>query len=189
MIYLDYHNEWRSMMIKKGLIIFIALVIMLVPVRSYASTNDRYVTQTAKLDTVVTVKRNTKVQLIKAGKKQSQIVYNGKTYKIKTDYLHKQNSPKKHRGRKLRRAGVIRWRGCKFTWYSQRILPGRGLKIPGRHVDKQGFVCDKDDYIVIASTRSMRKKRTIVPTPFGKYGKCYDCGAGSSKWRDVYVAW
>ena len=84
---------------------------------------------------------------------------------------------------------MIYWGGCKWTWYSQRLLPGRGLKIPGRHVDGQGFVCDKNDYIVVASTVAMKRKGTIVPTPFGKYGKCYDCGGGGSAWRDVYTNW
>ena len=73
--------------------------------------------------------------------------------------------------------------------YLQRILPGYSLKIPGRHLDSEGFVCDKDDYIVVAVTPALKKQKAIVPTPFGKYAKVYDCGEGGSAWRDVYVAW
>ena len=52
------------------------------------------------------------------------------------------------------------------------------------------LVCggDRDGYICVASTIPMKVKGAIVPTPFGKFGKCYDCGAGSNKWRDIYVS-
>lgn len=155
----------------------------------------RYTTQTVTLrdsrngKALTTVKRNTKVKQIKAGKVWARVKYKGKLYKVKKRYLCESRSPKKYTSDYFRRAGVIRWGGVKWTYYSQRLLPGTRLKIPGRHVDSQGFVCDKDDYIVIAVTPAMRKARAIVPTPFGKYGKVYDCGAGGSAWRDCFVAW
>ena len=73
----------------------------------------------------------------------------------------------------------------KETWYSQRVLPGRGLRIPGRHVNSEGFICDKDGYICVAS--SDYKKGTIIETSRGM-GKVYDCGCASGI-LDLYVNW
>lgn len=84
----------------------------------------------------------------------------------------------------LRFRGVIRWNGFKYTYYSQRVLPGRGLRIPGRHVNAGGFVADKDGYIVIAN--NSRAKGSVVPTPFGYMGKVYDRGT-SGNHLDVYT--
>lgn len=187
-------------MIKKGLATLFAVLIMAVLTLSFdteAKTVNKYATKTLELKeqarqkskTVVKVKTNTKMTLIKDGKTWSMVEYNGQILYVKKEYLHKSKSPKKYTGRQFRRSGVIRWGGCKWTWYSQRVLSGGGLKIKGRHLDKQGFVCDKDGYIVVAITPKMKKKKAIVPTPFGKYGRCYDCGGGGSAWRDVYVGW
>lgn len=35
----------------------------------------------------------------------------------------------------FRHMGVIHWGNWTWTWYSQRVLPGGGLHIPGRHVN------------------------------------------------------
>lgn len=86
----------------------------------------------------------------------------------------------------LQYSGVLYWGGYKWTWYSERILPGYGLNIPNRHTDGDGFVCDGDGYICLAS--SDLSKGTIVSTPFGKMGKIYDCGCASGV-LDVYVNW
>lgn len=170
---------------------WLACIIIFVLVASIPATvsakSIRYTTKKVRLGKMVG--HNTEVEFIKSGKKNAVIKHKDSIYTINKKYLHKKRSVKKYSGKYFRRAGRVRWGGCSFTWYSQKKLPGRGLNIPGRHVDKQGFVCDRDGYIVVASTRAMRKKRTVVPTPFGKYGKCYDCGAGSSRWRDVYVNW
>lgn len=182
----------------KGILIIILLAILLIilllipsfDTEAKTASKTRYITRpvmATKSNGRVKFETNTRVTLQFKGKKTSVVEYRGERYVVPTNSLHTMRSPKKWKGKKLRRSGVLKWKGYRFTWYSQRILPGRGLKIPGRHVDKQGFVCDRDGYIVVASTRAMRKKRTIVPTPFGKYGKCYDCGAGSSRWRDVYT--
>ena len=175
--------------------IVILLCVMSVPVPAQASTTIRYTTKTVALKdkangkTIRKVKANTKMRINKTGKVWARVKYKSKEYAVKKKYLNKQNSPKRYTAAYFRKAGRINWRGCSFTYYSQRVLPGGGLRIPGRHVDKRGFVCDKDGYIVIASTVNMKKKHAVVATPFGKFGKVYDCGAGSSKWRDVYVAW
>lgn len=87
----------------------------------------------------------------------------------------------------LRQSGVLRYNGTKWTWYTQRILPGQGLNIPGRHLDENGLVCDGDGNVVLASSTSNRGQ--VVDTPFGKQGKVYDAGNGGSSWYDVYTDW
>lgn len=82
--------------------------------------------------------------------------------------------------------GVVKWNSWTWTWYSQKVLPGNGLKIPGRHVDKDGYVRDKDNLICLASNDL--KKGTVIYTPFGGKGKIYDCGCNSGI-IDVYVNW
>ena len=82
--------------------------------------------------------------------------------------------------------GVIHWNGWKWTWYSERVLPGGGLNIPGRHADSDGYICDSDDYICLSS--SSLSKGTVIATPFGKSGKVYDTGCASDT-IDVYVNW
>lgn len=82
--------------------------------------------------------------------------------------------------------GVLNWGGYRWTWYSQRVLPGNGLSIPGRHVDENGYVSDGEGYICLAS--SDLPYGTVVDTPFGKPGRVYDCGCASGT-LDVYVNW
>ena len=86
----------------------------------------------------------------------------------------------------FRRMGVLRWGGWRWTWYSQRVLPGNGLHIPGRHTDSDGYVCDENDYICLAS--STLSKGKVLDTPLGKKGKIYDSGCASDT-IDVYVNW
>lgn len=79
--------------------------------------------------------------------------------------------------------GVIYSGGYKFTYYSQSVLPGGGLSIPGRHVNADGFVSDGDGYIVLAGSAP---KGTVYDTPFGYKGKIYDRGTYGNH-LDVYV--
>ena len=85
---------------------------------------------------------------------------------------------------KFKNIGVVYWNGWKWTWYSQRVLPGGGLRIPGRHVDDNGYVCDGNNYICLAS--STLPYGTVINTPFGKQGKIYDTGCATDT-VDVYV--
>lgn len=80
-------------------------------------------------------------------------------------------------------AGIINWQGYKFTYYSQQVLHGGGLVIPGRHVNKDGYVSDKDGYIVLAGSAP---KGTVYDTPFGYKGKIYDRGTVGNH-LDVYI--
>lgn len=82
--------------------------------------------------------------------------------------------------------GVLYWGGYRWTWYSERVLPGGGLNIPGRHGDENGFICDGEGYICLAS--SDLPKGTVISTPFGKAGRVYDSGCASGT-LDVYVNW
>ena len=88
--------------------------------------------------------------------------------------------------RYFKQMGVIYWNGWRWTWYSERVLPGTGLHIPGRYTDEQGYVRDIDGYICLASDDL--SNGTVINTPFGHYGKVYDCGCGSGT-VDVYVGW
>lgn len=85
--------------------------------------------------------------------------------------------------RDLQFRGVINWSGMKFTYYSQSVLPGGGLQIPGRHVNSAGFVSDGDGYIVIANSAPLG---TVISTPFGYAGKVYDRGTAGNH-MDVYT--
>lgn len=88
----------------------------------------------------------------------------------------------------LTKRGGVYWNpntGLKETWYSQRVLPGGGLNIPGRHVNEEGFVCDADGYICVAS--SDYAKGTVLETSRGM-GKVYDCGCASGT-VDLYTDW
>lgn len=87
---------------------------------------------------------------------------------------------------KFMNMGVIYWNGWRWTWYSERVLPGGGLNIPGRHADSSGYICDGNDYICLSS--SSLSKGTVIATPFGKSGKVYDTGCASDT-IDVYVNW
>ena len=79
--------------------------------------------------------------------------------------------------------GGVYWNDYKFTYYSQSVLPGGGLSIPGRHVNADGYVSDGDGYIVLAGSAP---KGTVYDTPFGYKGKIYDRGT-SGNHLDVYV--
>lgn len=179
--------------------LFIVCVALTISVPADAKTTTRYATKTVaikekcsnKADTVCKVKVNTKLKVVKEWKRWVKVDAGGKVGYTKKIYLHAKRSANKYRPKQFKRRGVIRWQGTKWTWYTQRRLPGRGLKIPGRHVDKKtGYVLDKDGYIVLASSVRNKKKRLIVPTPYGRYGRVYDTnGKGPSNWRDVYTNW
>ena len=68
----------------------------------------------------------------------------------------------------LRTQGVIFDGGYRYTWYSQRVLPGGGLAIDGRHVSAEGYVVDADERIVVASSDLPRGTELDVPFGSGK---------------------
>lgn len=72
-----------------------------------------------------------------------------------------------------------------YTWYSQSVLPGGALDIPGRHVGDGGYVMDGDGNICVAS--SDLPYGTQVDTPYGS-AVVYDTGCASGV-IDVYTDW
>ena len=86
----------------------------------------------------------------------------------------------------FRFSGVVYMGGYAWTWYTERILPGEGLDIPGRYTDGDGFVCDGEGYIVLASCDLGRG--TVIMTPVGRVGKVYDY-CPTSGVIDVYTNW
>lgn len=81
--------------------------------------------------------------------------------------------------------GRIWYNGHTETYYSQKVLPGGGLAIPGRHIASDGTIRDADGYIVLASDDYPRG--TVVETSLG-VGKVYDTGSGSGN-IDLYTDW
>ena len=84
-----------------------------------------------------------------------------------------------------KKKGKVNFEGHTETWYSQKKLPGKGLKIPGRHVAEDGTVRDEDDYICVSSDDY--EKGTKVNTSLGM-GKVYDTGSGYGN-IDIYTNW
>ena len=78
--------------------------------------------------------------------------------------------------------GAMNWNGHRWTYYSETVLPGTALNIPGRHVSN-GAVCDSDGYVVLASRDYA--KGTVIDTPIGK-GRVYDY-CPTSGTIDLYV--
>ena len=73
----------------------------------------------------------------------------------------------------------------KETYYSETVLPGGWLKIPGRHVAEDGTIRDKDGYIVVAADLKYAPRDSLVMTTLGP-GKVYDTWV---RWAhfDIYV--
>lgn len=88
-------------------------------------------------------------------------------------------------GRLTPSGGVFHGPSGKETYYSQRVLPGGGLNIPGRHVAADGTIRDADGYIVIAS--DVLPKGSTTQTSLGT-GKVYDTGVGHAG-VDIYTDW
>lgn len=99
--------------------------------------------------------------------------------------------------------GVKSFRNHFETYYSEQVLSGGGLKIPGRHSGikkrgskygktEDGTVRDKDGYICLASHNKYIPKGTIILTSLGP-GKVYDCCTCTTrnpkKHIDIYVSW
>jgi len=67
------------------------------------------------------------------------------------------------------------------------MFPGStSTPVEERYVNDDGFVCDGDGYVILASVDLA--PYTIVETPFGYIGKVYDTGCPSGV-LDVYTNW
>ena len=83
--------------------------------------------------------------------------------------------------------GVVYFNGHRETYYSQRVLPGYGLKIPGRHVASDGTIRDSSNYICVAAHLDEYSRGQVVQTSH-QPGKVYDTGCAKGT-IDLYTDW
>ena len=83
--------------------------------------------------------------------------------------------------------GVLYFDGHKETYYSQKVLPGGGLRIPGRHVAEDGTVRDEEGYICVAADWNYLPDGATVLTSLGP-ARVYDTGCDYGV-IDIYVNW
>lgn len=156
---------------------------------SIMTTTTAVITTTTEPTTVVTTTK--KVTITKKSTKPSTTVYIEEEEYIndeeEEEYIEPQySSDVYYSASEFQFQGVIWYNGLKWTYYSDSVLPGEGLSIPGRHYDSAGYICDNNDYIVLASCDYA--KGTVLNTPLGKQGKIYDY-CPTSGIIDVYVGW
>lgn len=89
--------------------------------------------------------------------------------------------------RLTRSSGVAYYNGHRETYYSQRVLPGGGLNIPGRHVAQDGTIRDRDGYICVAAAPGFKPRGSTLMTTLGP-AKVYDSGCAYGT-IDIYVNW
>lgn len=120
---------------------------------------------------------------------QSRVSFDSDAVDADNDYNGSEvNYSAQYSPNEFQNSGVINWGGYDWTYYSELILPGDGLDIPGRHTTEDGYVCDGDGYVVLAADLSMLPRYSVVDTPFGREGKVYDTGCAYGV-LDVYVGW
>lgn len=83
--------------------------------------------------------------------------------------------------------GAMYYNGHKETYYSEKVLPGTTLNIPGRHVADDGTIRDGDGFISVAADPGFLPKGSVVLTSLGP-AKVYDSGC-SYGIVDLYVSW
>lgn len=84
-----------------------------------------------------------------------------------------------------RKKGRVLFNGHYETWYSQKKLPGKGLKIPGRHVTSDGLVRDQNNNICVATTLvGMGQGIATSLGPGVRYDTC-----NTPNTVDIYTNW
>lgn len=83
--------------------------------------------------------------------------------------------------------GALYFNGHKETYYSEKVLPGPSLNIPGRHVADDGTIRDGDGFICVAADPAYLPKYSILITSVGP-AKVYDSGCDYGI-IDIYVSW
>jgi len=81
--------------------------------------------------------------------------------------------------------GKVFFNGHYETYYSQRVLPGKGLKIPGRHVTGDGLVRDQNNNICVAT--SLVEMGEGIATSLGPGVRYDDCETPNTV--DIYTNW
>lgn len=87
-----------------------------------------------------------------------------------------------------RSKGVVSFNNHKETYYSQKVLPGGGLDIPGRHVAADGTIRDELGYICISARPEYLSRGSTIMTSLGP-AKVYDHGTMDVGIIDIYVDW
>ena len=83
--------------------------------------------------------------------------------------------------------GAQYYNGHRETYYDEKVLPGQGLAIPGRHVAEDGTIRDEEGYICVAANYEYMPKGSIIITSLGP-AKVYDTGCAYGT-IDIYVNW
>ena len=83
--------------------------------------------------------------------------------------------------------GALYFNGHKETYYSEKVLPGNSLNIPGRHVADDGTIRDENGFICVAANPDYMPRHTILITSLGP-AKVYDTGCDYGT-IDIYVSW
>ena len=181
---------------KKRAILLIALmsIITLFTSASGFNSSDALVTKTKNEITLHAIKKELIKPNLEISKKNiintedlqlNKIICVEKTVQEETTKDHLKTS---WTGSKLTKRGGVNWGPSgKETWYSQKVLPGKGLKIPGRHVAEDGTIRDIYGYIVVASDLSYFPRYSIIETSLGM-AKVYDTGCDYGT-IDIYVDW
>ena len=86
-----------------------------------------------------------------------------------------------------KRKGSMYFNGHRETYYSEKVLPGTGLNIPGRHVADDGTIRDGDGYICVAADPGYLARGSVLITSLGP-AKVYDSGCAYGT-VDIYVNW
>ena len=86
-----------------------------------------------------------------------------------------------------KRRGAMNFNGHRETYYSEKVLPGNGLRIPGRHVADDGTIRDENGFICVAADPAFLARGTVLITSLGP-AKVYDCGCAYGT-VDIYVNW
>lgn len=189
---------------EKVVTVFIVSMITIISVSSYLSNVDKEDLKGA-LASVTMVRENQKddaietLDLIEDRAKLGGLTIRKKTYdemtfaevnealnngtlELKYSDLYTYSST-----RLTKNKGAIYFNGHKETYYSQNVLPGTSLRIPGRHVANDGTVRDGDGYICVAANTAYMSKGTILITSLGP-AKVYDSGCAVGV-IDIYVNW
>ena len=83
--------------------------------------------------------------------------------------------------------GAQYYNGHRETYYSEKVLPGTSLNIPGRHVADDGTIRDGDGFICVAADPGYMGRGSILMTSVGP-AKVYDSGCAYGT-IDIYVSW
>ena len=83
--------------------------------------------------------------------------------------------------------GALYFNGHRETYYSEKVLPGPSLAIPGRHVADDGTIRDEDGFICVAADPAFYPKYSILITSVGP-AKVYDSGCDYGT-IDIYTSW